>query len=79
LYGLAATEAMLGQTEAALKDLHHAVDAGWVDYRATELDPRFDAVRQLPEFQKIISELSHHIAELRTAFTSRPKVVTTNN
>jgi hypothetical protein len=75
LYGLAAVEAMLGQSEASLKDLRSAIDSGWIDYRATELDPRFDAIRELPEFKKIISELANHIAELRTAFTSRPQVV----
>jgi tetratricopeptide (TPR) repeat protein len=78
LYGLSAAEAMLGQSAASLKHLRHAVDAGWVDYRATQLDPRFDTLRNLPEFKRIISELTNHITEFRTAFTSRPKVVTTN-
>jgi len=76
LYGLAAAEAMLGRTEASLNDLRSAVEAGWIDYRATALDPRFDALRELPEFKKIISGLENHVAELRTAFTSRPQMVT---
>jgi serine/threonine protein kinase/tetratricopeptide (TPR) repeat protein len=78
LYGLAAAEAMLGQTEASLKDLRAAIDSGWVDYRATVLDPRFDTLRELPEFKKIISELAYHMAELRTAFTGRSQVVSKN-
>jgi serine/threonine protein kinase/Tfp pilus assembly protein PilF len=71
LYGLSAAEAMLGQSDASLKDLRAAIDSGWIDYRATQLDPRFDAIRELSEFKTIISELANHIAELRTAFTSR--------
>ena len=78
LYGLSATEAMLGQSEASLKDLRSAIDSGWVDYRATELDPRFDSIKGLPEFKTIISDLASHIAELRTAVTGRLQMVRKN-
>ena len=75
LYGLASAEAMLGQRDNALKHLQAAVDSGWIDYRSTELDPRFDAIRETTEFRTILSGVAKHIAELRTVFTDRLPVV----
>ena len=57
VYRLAAAEASLGITEAALSHLKKAVALGWMDYRSLSLDPRFDALRG-PELQLIIDELS---------------------
>src|SRR5205823_629739 len=62
LYRLSAAEAMLGQTEASLKDLRAAIKGGWIDYRSTRLDPRFDAVSASVEFRTILSELAAHVA-----------------
>ena len=64
LYRLAAEEAMLGQTEASLKDLRSAIKQGWIDYRSTQLDPRFDSISAKLEFRTIISELAAHVASL---------------
>ena len=55
---------MLGKSADSLKDLRTAIDAGWIDYRSTRLDPRFDTVSAIPEFQTILSELAAHVARL---------------
>jgi len=65
LYRVAAIEASLGKTDAALKDLEAAVAAGWIDYRSLRLDPRFDAVARDSRFHKIISVLEAKVSELR--------------
>jgi serine/threonine protein kinase/tetratricopeptide (TPR) repeat protein len=64
LYRLSAVEAMLDKPADSLKDLRTAIDAGWIDYRSTRLDPRFDAVSATPEFQSILSELAAQVARL---------------
>ena len=64
LYRLSAVEAMLDQSADSLKDLKRAINAGWVDYRSPRLDPRFDALSAIPEFQTILSELAAHVARL---------------
>jgi hypothetical protein len=64
LYQLSAAEAMLGQTEASLNDLSAAINAGWIDYRSTKLDPRFDAVSASSKFRTILSELAANVASL---------------
>ena len=63
-YRLSGAEAMLGQTEASLKDLRTAIEDGWIDYRSTQLDPRFDSVSARLEFRTILSELAAHVARL---------------
>ena len=65
LYRMAAIEASLGSVAAALRHLQQAVDSGWVDYRSTELDPRFDRIRNEPEFQNIISTTAERIQRMR--------------
>src|SRR6266568_2122774 len=64
LYRLSAVEAMLAKPADSLKDFRTAIDAGWIDYRSTRLDPRFDGVSAIPEFQTILSELAAHVAKL---------------
>ena len=64
LYRLSAAEAMLGRTEASLKDLRAAIRDGWIDYRSTQLDPRFDTVSARLEFRTILSGLAAHVASL---------------
>jgi hypothetical protein len=63
-YDLAALKAVLGKTGDALENLRVAMDLNakrlHSDPRASDLaatnrsDPRFDALRSLPEFQKIV-------------------------
>jgi len=64
LHRLSAVEAMLDKPADSLKDLRTAINAGWIDYRSTRLDPRFDPVSAIPEFQTILSELAAHVARL---------------
>ena len=65
LYRLAAIEASLGRTDAALNDLQAAVAAGWIDYRSLRFDPRFDAIADDSRFHEIISVLEAKVSELR--------------
>jgi serine/threonine protein kinase/tetratricopeptide (TPR) repeat protein len=74
LYRLAADEALRGNVAGSLRSLRDSIAAGWLDYRSTRLDPRFDQVSANPEFQKLLSELATHVAALRTALTSRSSI-----
>jgi len=65
-YRLAAVEASLDMTEAALGHLHTATSSGWIDYRSLNLDPRFDSLRGNPAFQTIIDHLSAKVADMRS-------------
>ena len=65
VYRLAAVEASLNLTEAALQHLHQAVTLGWLDYRPVQKDPRFDAIRKHPEFDALLAGVSARAAELR--------------
>jgi serine/threonine protein kinase/tetratricopeptide (TPR) repeat protein len=65
LYRLAAVEAVLDRTDEALRDLRLAAGAGWLDYRSTQLDPRFDSVSETPAFREIVSRLIARQAQLR--------------
>jgi hypothetical protein len=65
LYRLAAEEATRGNTVTSLTYLQASITAGWLDYRSTRLDPRFDALAETPEFQKILSALAARVASLR--------------
>jgi len=65
-YRLAAVEASLNLTEAALQHLDQAVALGWLDYRSLQKDPRFDSLRANPELNTLIDGLSAKVAELRS-------------
>lgn len=65
-YRLAAVEACLNKTEAALDHLRQAITLGWLDYRSPQLDPRFDSIRSHPEYRTLIDGLSAKVAELRS-------------
>ena len=54
LHDLAATYAVIGQTERALSLLEDSVTAGWAEYRSTEIDPRFASIASLPRFKQIL-------------------------
>jgi serine/threonine protein kinase/Tfp pilus assembly protein PilF len=70
-YRLAAVEASLNLTEAALQHLHQAVAMGWLDYRSLQKDPRFDALRSNPELDTLIDGLSARAAELKSKANAR--------
>jgi tetratricopeptide (TPR) repeat protein len=62
---LAAIEASLGMSGAALDHLREGVTLGWIDYRSLKLDPRFDSIRSSPEFATVINNLSVKVADMR--------------
>jgi tetratricopeptide (TPR) repeat protein len=66
VYRLAAVEACLNQTDAALQHLQQAIALGWLDYRSLQRDPRFDSLRTNPELDTLIDGLSAKVAELRS-------------
>lgn len=65
-YRLAAVEASLNLSDAALQHLQQAVALGWLDYRSLQRDPRFDSIRSNPELNTLTDGLSAKVAELRT-------------
>jgi hypothetical protein len=65
VYRIAAIEASLNSIEPALQHLRQAIALGWLDYRSLQKDPRFDALRNHPEFDTLIDGLSAKVAELR--------------
>jgi serine/threonine protein kinase/tetratricopeptide (TPR) repeat protein len=68
---LAAVEASLGMSDAALDHLRKAISLGWVDYRSLKLDPRFDSIRSTPTFETMINDLSAKVADMRLAALSK--------
>jgi serine/threonine protein kinase/tetratricopeptide (TPR) repeat protein len=64
-YRLAAVEASLSMSESSFEHLRAAVRLGWIDYRSLALDPRFDSVRQTPEFNAIIEALTKKVTDMR--------------
>jgi serine/threonine protein kinase/tetratricopeptide (TPR) repeat protein len=65
LYRIAAIEASLGEADAAMRYLHAAAAAGWIDYRSLQIDPRFDELARNSGFHEIISALKAKVLELR--------------
>jgi tetratricopeptide (TPR) repeat protein len=65
-YRVAAVEASLNLIEPALSHLHQAIALGWLDYRSLQKDPRFDSIRNHPEFDTLIDGCSAKVAELRS-------------
>jgi serine/threonine protein kinase/tetratricopeptide (TPR) repeat protein len=66
LYRLAAVEACLGMLKSSIDHLSAAADLGWRDIRSLVGDPRFDAIRESPQYQRIIDQLSANVAEMRS-------------
>jgi TolB-like protein/Tfp pilus assembly protein PilF len=61
LYGHALAVLLSGDQEGALELLARAADAGWRGYYGIRRDPRWDAVRETPEFQAIMARLKADI------------------
>jgi serine/threonine protein kinase/Tfp pilus assembly protein PilF len=57
LYNAACTYARIGQRERALEALGSCVRAGWGNRDWTSHDPDFDAIREDPRFQAILSRM----------------------
>jgi tetratricopeptide (TPR) repeat protein/TolB-like protein len=64
LYRMAALESSLGETDAALLHLRDAVKQGYLDYRSTALDPRFDRMRSDLQFNEILEVTKNKVTEL---------------
>lgn len=64
-YRLAAIEASLGESDAALAHLRTAIDAGWIDYRSFDVDPRFDSIRHVDSYRALINSMSLRVESLR--------------
>jgi serine/threonine protein kinase/Tfp pilus assembly protein PilF len=71
LYSLAANDAALGNTEAAVLNLKRAVETGWIDYHSIQLDPRFDSIRNNQAFKDTLTRLTNNVRELRRQMPSR--------
>ncbi len=65
LYRLAAVESSLGMVKLSLQHLRAAVSSGWIDYRSLAMDPRFDSLRQNPDFQAMMKDLAIKVAAMR--------------
>jgi len=74
LYSLAANHAALGQKEEAMRDLNRAIAAGWIDYRALTLDPRFNSICDLDGFKDSLNRLTNKVEEMRRQRPSRELV-----
>ena len=71
LYSLAADYAALGQEEEAVRQLQKAVRAGWIDYRFLSVDPRFDSIREIPQFKEIFLQLTKKVKTMEANTAGR--------
>ncbi|HEV2840680.1 MAG TPA: protein kinase [Chthoniobacterales bacterium] len=65
LYSIAATCAALGETNEALTWFEKAADAGMIDYRFAEMDPRFSDLAFDTRFKKTLTALRERVEQLR--------------
>jgi serine/threonine protein kinase/tetratricopeptide (TPR) repeat protein len=71
LYGAAANYAALGDRDKAISALAKAIIAGWIDYRAMQLDPRLDSIRDTQAFKDILTGLTNKVDEMRRTVLGR--------
>jgi tetratricopeptide (TPR) repeat protein/TolB-like protein len=78
LYRLAAIESCLVETDSALSHLADAANAGWIDFRSLQLDPRFDSIRGTDSYNKTVEAMKKRVTSLQTAAASmaEPRVKT---
>jgi serine/threonine protein kinase/Tfp pilus assembly protein PilF len=79
LYGAAADYAALGDREKASAALVAAIEAGWIDYRSMELDPRFDCIRETETFKETLAHLTNKVKEMRRQLPGRKLASTLNH
>ena len=65
IYDLAAIRAVEGHNDDALSLLRQAISSGWQDYRATQLDPRFEGLREQQGFSKTLDNLALKVSARR--------------
>lgn len=73
LYRVAAVEASLDREEEAIDHLRRAFEAGRIDYRSLQLDPRFDSLRRDERFGKILLAMAARVASLRATVVNHNK------
>jgi len=61
LYNLACAESLLGQTEAAFKRLHEAIDNGYSNLNHLLSDADFDHIKLLPAFDEVVNRLRERL------------------
>jgi serine/threonine protein kinase/tetratricopeptide (TPR) repeat protein len=71
LYSRAATNAAIGSTALAKRQLEQAIAAGWIDYRSVELDPRFDSIRDAAQVRETLRQLREKVAAMRERVRER--------
>jgi len=71
---LAANNMALGEKEKAFEALKQAVEAGWIDYRSMNLDPRFDVVRNTEAFRDVIARLTNKVQTMRENVLRRQRL-----
>jgi tetratricopeptide (TPR) repeat protein/tRNA A-37 threonylcarbamoyl transferase component Bud32 len=71
LYSQAANYAALGNREGAMRALDQAINAGWIDHRSMELDPRFDSIRETQPFKDILTGLTKKVEAMRRHLPGR--------
>jgi serine/threonine protein kinase/tetratricopeptide (TPR) repeat protein len=64
LYEIAAIESSLGRIDAAILHLREAIEYGYLDFRSTALDPRFDSIRSDPQFGEALEVTKNNVTEL---------------
>ena len=67
LYRVAAIESSLDLTDSAVAHLRAATETGWIDYRSMQLDPRFDAIAEHPQFKKIVADVAAAVDKMRNS------------
>lgn len=74
-YMAAGTHARLRQPREALTALRRAADAGFRDLASLEADPVFARLREAPEYQDVVRELSEHGDTAVVLGVDRPPVL----
>ncbi len=64
-YSLAATQAASGETDSAIASLSRAVAAGWIDYHSLGADPRFDSLRESPQFAELQEKMRQDVGAMQ--------------
>jgi len=62
---LAAIHAVLGNKEEAYKWLQKAIDAGYLTYRYSQIEPMFENLRDDENFKQMMGELKRSVDEMR--------------
>jgi TolB-like protein/cytochrome c-type biogenesis protein CcmH/NrfG len=65
MYLMARNAALLNQPQLALERLRLAIDAGWREYYIRHKDPRWNSLREHPEFQAMMTEVKADVDRQR--------------